>query len=383
MRATARGLAVVVLGCLAAPARGEDPPRELRRIQILMLMDTGGDLGASVRVDTKRLLTLWERTIPQTRYTCKVIEGKSATRAGVLDALRALTVRDDEGVVFFYAGHGATVKKTKEHFFIMSNKDRLWRKEILSALQAKKPGLAVLLTDCCSTPVRVKFDDTQQMPGKGDTIYPTVRHLFFQSRGTVDITAATDAPSWCDPSNGGLFTRAVCKLLFKPVKELDTTKDKFVDWEEFFAALKEETQMRFLDWKEGILGRLDPDSVPQSLLDPNARQVPAFFGKLPSRREAGFYLACFKNALDEPIRVQVRWSGEKDWRPAVKLEPDQRAMLPMEVKAGARRARPRLEIRILGRQLSEAVEAEWWEGAGKPSWENTKGVPVHPFPKQK
>ena len=70
-------------------------------------------------------------------------------------------------------------------------------------------------------------------------LHPTVRCLFFQARGTVDITAATDNASWSDNKKGGLFTRSLARLVeLTPLRELDKDRDGVVTWSEFFPQLR-------------------------------------------------------------------------------------------------------------------------------------------------
>src|SRR5262249_1984547 len=91
------------------------------------------------------------------------------------------------------------------------------------------------------------------------TLSRTMSHLFFRGRGLVDITAATEEEAWSDDQNGGLFTRSLCRLLLRDIKEMDRNRDGFLAWDEFFPQLQKETQLFFRDWTAKMKARY-PDS---------------------------------------------------------------------------------------------------------------------------
>jgi hypothetical protein len=118
-------------------------------------------------------------------------------------------------------------------------------------MEDKGAGLVVLLTDCCSTvfrtpPVPTAPLETAPKHVPPRQIDPVLRCLFFQHRGTVDVTAAEDGTaSYGDDQQGGVFTTALVRLLGGDLKTLDRNHDGFLSWKEFFPALSHETEDSF------------------------------------------------------------------------------------------------------------------------------------------
>ena len=104
----------------------------------------------------------------------------------------------------------------------------IWRRDL-------KPGAVVMITDCCSTPVKLPFKNRRVWSAtRPAALSPVFRDLFFRTRGTASITAATGNASWGDDDNGGIFTRSLCDMLRKKHREMDTNRDGFLSWREFF-----------------------------------------------------------------------------------------------------------------------------------------------------
>lgn len=379
MKAWARGATSAVLGCLAAlagPARAGEVPKELDRIHILMVIDSNDDaLQTSVLVDKKRMTTLWQRTIPEGRFALTVLEGKNVTRKNILEYYRRLRSAKGEGKVFYYAGHGESQLGTNRHVLRLSSDELLPRDELLAAMDPKHTDLVVLLTDCCSTVRRLNLPPakTMDLPEKPKrAIHPAVSCLFFKTRGTVDVTAATDNASWSDDTNGGLFTRTLCGLLLRPLQSLDTNRDGFVDWAEFFETLKKGTQAEFGYWRADILERARGMAidVDPALAKKGVQQVPKFFGQLPRRLDAGWLMACLRNKRDEPLVYEFRWEGNP-WEERT-LRPGKSVLHCVKVEEGDPK-RPRLEVRVKGR-AKRAVQAEWKGGMDQPKRSDAKKV---------
>ena len=391
MNAIARGLTLALIGCLTAPlaAHAQKQPakktEDLERIHILMVIDSDSNLGEGVVVDKKRMLMMWERTIPEKRYTLKILEGGAATKKNILKYYTDLKVGPNEGVVFYYAGHGVNDKDTRKHHIVLTHSDLLRRDELVQAMKAKRAELVVLLTDCCSTPQKLSAPTGKGMdpPEAKGKILPTVGCLFFQTRGLVNITAATDGPSWGDKDNGGVFTRALCQLLYWDVSRLDENKDGFVDWSEFFRKLKPQTETGFDVWRKAIISRAPKDKLNTdreliALAKKTTFQIPSALDKLPVREAKGWLLARIKNSPDDTVQYEWSLDGEK-WKERT-LEPGTLHRFPVPFTLGPR-SKPRLHLREKGRRETETVEFEWWEGSGKPKdGDYTK---THLFPGKK
>jgi hypothetical protein len=244
-RAIVVGLVALVALALAPAAHAQ--PRELKRLRVLLVInsDTDPDTADSVRHDRNNMLKVLEKYIPGRRRTIDVLQGKRVTREDILRYYRNLKTGPDESLLFYYAGHGAIDSKLGH--CLTPRRDRAsWvpRADVRKAMRNTGAGLVVLLTDCCSTVVNAK--PLPKEPGPG-TSY-VMRCLFFQHRGLVDITAAQDGTgSYGDPVYGGVFTSALISLLPESVDELDRDHDGFVTWKQFFPRLTRETEDRFQD----------------------------------------------------------------------------------------------------------------------------------------
>jgi hypothetical protein len=214
------------------------------------------------------------------------------TPAGLINYFNALNdVKPTDVLIFYYAGHGATDARIG-HFFQTSGGD-LPRSDLRAAIMQKRPRLAVMLTDCCSSAARFRPPKTAPAPGAAAPGAPPgmsklMRCLFFEHRGLVDITGATyDARTakgefgWYGPQ-GGVFTAALTDaLLFSSFEEIDTSHDGFVTWTEFDRALRKLELQTFHTYKQDRLREAaagpDHDQKTVKLLLDQPAQTPQAF----------------------------------------------------------------------------------------------------------
>jgi hypothetical protein len=254
-------LSLVMSATLATPSvtSATEVP-ELKKIHVLMVIDTHDkELAPSVKIDERRVRWMLRQTIPSGRYELTTLAGPRATKANILAHYRAHRAGRDDGLVFFYAGHGARDKWSDKAYLNLGKGGPLLRDNLVRAMEAKRTGLVLLMTDCCSSPESYRealiHSRAVTAPPVTKTIHPTVRALLFQARGTINLTAATDNASWGDPEKGGLFTRSVCRMLTTPVRDLDADGDGTVTWAEFFPQLREETESLFGSWRKEMVAR--------------------------------------------------------------------------------------------------------------------------------
>lgn len=256
-------LGLVMTAILATPAvlsAAEAP--ELRKLHVLMVIDSADkELAPSVKIDQRRVRWMLRQSVPSNRYTLTTLDGPNATRANILAHYRTHPASRDEGLMFYYAGHGARDKKTDRAYLNLGKGGPLLRDDLVRAMEAKRTSLVMLLTDCCSSPESLRaamFSSravTPAPPGPAKVLHPTVRVLLFQARGTIDLTAATDNASWGDPEKGGLFTRSLCRMLTTPIRHLDANGDGALTWPEFFPQLRGETESLFGSWRKEMVAR--------------------------------------------------------------------------------------------------------------------------------
>jgi hypothetical protein len=313
-----------------------------------MVLDTSAkELAKSVKLDRHRMERLWAETVPADRRTLTVLEGEKATAKAVLAHYDALKTSPAEGLVFYYAGHGARDEKTGKPFFDLRRGGPLLREELVRRMEAKKAGLVLLLTDCCSSPQELKGGLTEPraaaLPAK--KLHPTVRCLLFQARGTVDVTAATDNASWSDNLAGGLFTRSLSRMLKQPVGVLDGDKDGFVSWREFYPQLRDQTQSLFGTWRKEMTARGER-------ID-ERRQVPHAYGL-----GRAFAVVGIENATGAELAYRWRWAGQPRWNDE-KLPAGRKKVHALPLGAG-QSSLPALEARFDGVRRPATLKAAEW-----------------------
>lgn len=236
-RLVALTVACLLLAAALCPAQHP----ELRRLRVLLLLDSDSNLGPGIDRDHQSLRIILTNGIPAGRLEVKVLRGDQATPANVLRYYRDLDTGPDEALLFYYSGHGA-LDPERGHF-LQLEAGRLYRARLREAMLSRRPGLAVIVTDCCST--ILKSRDARQVLGirKPDSLHPLAGALFFRHRGVVDLTAASPGkPAFGDDTRGGFFTLALKELFSRRYHDLDSSGIGFLTWRDFFARLRLSTQ---------------------------------------------------------------------------------------------------------------------------------------------
>jgi Caspase domain len=331
------GLLVIVLAALPRGAAKATPPPELRKLHALLVVDTLSGLGEGVKIDGERIDHLLSERLPRDRAEIVVRTGKDVNAEAILSYYRGLKVDREDVLFFYYAGHGATDPK-KGQFLALQDlaTPPLIRSELRKAMQQHHPGLIVIMTDCCST--SFTLGKTRRIvPDKGTAaeVDPLLRCLLFQSRGVIDITAASGDASFGDDHEGGIFTRTFGKMVDEGISRADTDGDGFVSWPEFFAKLQTRTQGVFVTWAQHQRAR--GEDVDQ------ASQKPHAFSLGGSVDAAG--PVRLRNDRSEPMEYEYRWADADAWQKA-RIAPHAVAEHAPPASAGGKSAS--LEVRFEG-----------------------------------
>jgi Caspase domain len=376
-------LALLAIGCptvaIGSPVRPPAPApqaTELKTIHVLVAFDTDSDLVDSLKIDLSRIKWLLADSIPPSRYEFKELTGSHLTRANLLAYYNdpALKVGPDVGLVFFYGGHGAVDPK-HGHYLRFKHGPEILRSELRQAMEARRPGLAVLLTDCCSTPRKIERVPEVTAPAGAPadnthiiTFRPVVRNLFFQARGTVDITAATDGTSWGDDLAGGIFTRTFCSILTRKVADLDRDRDGIVTWKKVFPIVQSETATTFRTWSATMRKR--GEVIPATTQKPYAFSLGAAPTPVSTAPVEGsrYAVVSFENRTGADLTFEYRWPGQTEWKSAsLATNGKQAVYTPIDGPLGDAFA---LEVRLGGRPGIARLVPRIWKGTGKPSFDD-------------
>ena len=214
--------------------------QELKRLRALLVIDTQSNLADSVALDRETMRRLLTTNLPADRLGLTILQGKDATPARVLDYYRNLQTGPDEAILFYYAGHGAfdNVNGHAGNHFLTMEAGSLDRQTLFKAMQVKRAGLIVLLTDCCSDIVDLQGAADVKTKDGGTAQARQLQHLarclFFQHRGIVDITAAwVGSSAYCDTQVGGFFTASLGRVASAPAQYFPNGGRDFVTWAAF------------------------------------------------------------------------------------------------------------------------------------------------------
>lgn len=268
--------------------------RPLKRLHVLLVGDTNAKtysntgqilpddvIGAGARSDVNVMAALFTRTLGPSVHVTRLL-GHDVTRQAILRHYRDLQVDADTGLVFFYSGHGAMERRSKQHLLAFES-GWVRRNEVVRAMRAKNPAFMAVITNCCSN--FVEIDATQPLSaanagegkvyGKDTQDWPphvkqTMRNLFLEHRGLVDVTAAEPGTFAYTARIGGCFTRGFGRSCFFDREFIDANRDQFVSWPEMWRLTRQQTSAIYRD---------NPDSA-------QADQLPHAF-QLPTASEGG------------------------------------------------------------------------------------------------
>jgi hypothetical protein len=298
----------VVTQVVQVPTRpNNENTQVIRALVIIDNNDPDKKFDRDVKLDGMRMLQMLfnlEELCPNP----KVLLGKEVTRDKIMSEIQyGMEVGRDDTLFVFYIGHG---KQTRDpqyqgaeyqmgHYLDLqlaskssTQYQQLWRSELLRAMKAREPRLAVLITDSCfasSSPSddsmelksSVLFKAIQSVPETKRNV-DIVRHLFLDQRGVININS-------CMPTEVALGT------VFTPtlVDEMTgwaggDTGDLDPSWEVFFNYIKKKTQEKATAaWKAQstqLTQPLGPGSTPQTTQTPYSFES---FGSLEMRLVPG------------------------------------------------------------------------------------------------
>jgi hypothetical protein len=227
-------------------------------------------------------------------------------------------------------------------------------------MEARKPGLVVLLSDGRNKPRRSRVARRMALTVKPPTrLHPTLRCLFFQARDTVDITASGEGPAWGDEDRGGVFTRALCKVLESKLRDLDRDRDGLVTWKEVFPALQKETEVAFTAWAR------ERRAWGESIEGRGQKPLAHALGRDFTQGEKAFAVVTIRNKTSKPMLYRYRWSDESRWQ-AGQIAPGGYAVHAQPF-SGLSGEMVRLKVQVKDSSEEHELRGSRWSGPGEPT----------------
>jgi hypothetical protein len=274
---------IALAGLLLVPhARPDEPAAAARasgRLHAIFAVDTSPEAGLaeSVAKDLTNVKALLQEGFKdhKDRLVVKEFAGKDFSIRSIRGYLENLQVGPEDALLFYFSGHGGLHPEIG-HILQMEQGEGdypnlLPRLQIRRWVLDKGARLSLLITDSCNTPP----DKEEVKGGRERAEWDTVRCLFLEASGVLDINAAADGEAaWCNEQSGGIFTLALVDTLRRPFKsELDRDGDGFLHWQEVLPEVQRRTlhyyvpfRTRALEELEQKIARLSDGPVRRALL---------------------------------------------------------------------------------------------------------------------
>ena len=279
MHTTRIQLTILTLFLLAISISIVSPAEAQTVHALLIIMDADSSIGPAMKVDqykVERMLTSVSRvyTVKKTVY----LSSRNATRGqAVIDWIEGVKPAHNDVVFVYYAGHGGMESNTYRETFLNLTDGKLFRYELVDALEKVECRLKMLITDACSNAPRLPIVTSSYAVETVPKSY--IRDLFGQHEGFLHLNAASEGQySWSHLKLGSFFTIALMKLI-SDHDISDTDRDGFVAWQEVFELTKNVTEELF----ERVYPLL-PNSIKEDMQKRGIKsQTPRAYS-LPKRR---------------------------------------------------------------------------------------------------
>lgn len=246
-------LLILIASSIAVSGAAELP----QDIYVLLVIDNGNPTtGHQHETNKQRIETLMQRSVVSMltekglRTTVSIDEllsnDRQVTKSNILGWLQEINPGPDDVVFVYFSGHGGADKTgAKERFFYVERNEKLYRKELVKAMEGLNCRLKILITATGSTgppPTKPKpSTNTRRFVGVSTdaplTQTDVLRQLFFEHKGFLNLTATSlGHVAMGSADEGGWFTKALIEgMLPAELSELDRNpQDGFVSWEEVF-----------------------------------------------------------------------------------------------------------------------------------------------------
>ncbi len=188
---------------------------QAQRVHLLAVGDTADrTIGKSVEHDLDNIVVAFFILLREGQLDFQRLEGGEVSAEKILTAIEKISVKPDETIVLYWAGHGAF--DSQGQYLQMPRGGNLYRSTLLGAMKRKHARLMVLLTDCCNE----YWDSTAGKPPVAPSspdphrkTSPLSEELLLKQQGTVDINAAAQGEIALGTKEGGLFSLALAYMM--------------------------------------------------------------------------------------------------------------------------------------------------------------------------
>jgi hypothetical protein len=155
-----------------------------------------GKYSMAVAMDLRLMYSMLHSNMPERQLNIlqlEIDEDEWSNPQNILDAIAEVSPKPEDTVLFYFSGHGAA--DDRGHYLELAN-GKLYRDQILQAMENKRARLNVLITDCCNTrsdgyAYGAPFIHTEN-PRSPTVVF---RSLFLEPRGQVNINSSQPGES--------------------------------------------------------------------------------------------------------------------------------------------------------------------------------------------
>lgn len=185
---------------------------------VLILCDTDlWDIGHSVKIDQEKVSNEVEIIAKNLNMVLqKKVFTNDEFNDSIFKYIDSLNVEDNDIVIFYFAGHGfhskdKSINEPWPDLFLSKTRSIIDYKDIIEALEEKKPKFLLTIADCCNNVIPINFPKINKnhlalrLLSKEMDNY---KNLFLNFSGKIFISSASlDEMAFCTTENGGLFTK--------------------------------------------------------------------------------------------------------------------------------------------------------------------------------
>ena len=222
---------------------------------VLMVIDNGNPkTGKQHEIDKDRIEGLMKNMVAamleKERGSASKVEiaellsnDRQAKKDNIFDWFQNVKPKKDDIVFVYFSGHGGADKTGAKERYINLEGGKLYRKELVKAIEAFDCRLKILITEACSAgPLALRPSPIFASQ------YDALRNLFLEHKGFLNLTSTSlGHVAAGDASKGSYFTAALMDgILPEDIKMVDRNPDDdFVSWKEVFEVATESVDALF------------------------------------------------------------------------------------------------------------------------------------------